>query len=259
MTTAERFSLEGRVAVVTGAAGGMGAAISRTLAGAGAAVVLSDLDAEAGGRLATEITDHGGTAEFVAADVSQIEDVAAVVATAVDGHGRLDCAVNGAAIEFETVPVGETAVEDFDRMIAVNLRSVFLCMKHEIAAMLATGDGGSIVNLASTNSFRPQVHQPAYTASKFGVLGLTRSAALDYARHGIRVNAIAPGAIDTPMLRGAMERRGVDIERTRRRLSPLGRFGSPDEIADAALFLCSDASSFTTGHALTVDGGLLIG
>jgi glucose 1-dehydrogenase len=116
---------------------------------------------------------------------------------------------------------------------------------------------GSIVNIASTNSFRPQHDQPAYTASKHAVLGLTRSAAFDYASHGIRVNAICPGAIDTPMLRNAMERRGRDVDSTARRLSPIGRFGEPSEIGDAALWLVSSASSFTTGHALAVDGGML--
>jgi glucose 1-dehydrogenase len=141
-------------------------------------------------------------------------------------------------------------------MMNVNTRGVFLCMKHEIAAMLAAG-GGSIVNIASTNSFRPQHDQPAYTASKHAVLGLTRSAAMDYAGRGIRINAICPGAIDTPMLRNAMERRGRDADDVAHRLSPLGRFGRPDEIAAAVLWLCSDASSFTSGHALAVDGGML--
>ncbi|MEL6893625.1 MAG: SDR family oxidoreductase, partial [Actinomycetota bacterium] len=149
------------------------------------------------------------------------------------------------------------ADDDFDRMMDVNTRGVFLCMKHQIRAMLESS-GGSIVNIGSTNSFSPQHEQPAYTASKHAVLGLTRSAALDYARHGIRVNAICPGAIDTPMLRNAMARRGRDADAVAKRLSRFGRFGDPDEIAAAALWLCSDASSFTTGHALRVDGGMLI-
>ena len=142
-------------------------------------------------------------------------------------------------------------------MMRVNVRGVFLSMKHELAAMLEGGRPGSIVNIASTNSFRPQHDQPAYTASKHAVLGLTRSAAFDYAASNIRVNAICPGAIDTPMLRNAMDRRGRDADAVARRLSPLGRFGEPTEIADAALWLVSSASSFTTGHALAVDGGML--
>lgn len=145
------------------------------------------------------------------------------------------------------------------RSIAAALARTGASVKHEIRAMLATqGWGGrSIVNIASTNSFRPQHDQPAYTASKHAVLGLTRSAALDYAAKGIRVNAICPGAIDTPMLRNAMDRRGRDADDVAKRLSRLGRFGRPDEIANAVLWLCSDASSFTTGHALAVDGGML--
>ena len=154
--------------------------------------------------------------------------------------------------------------DDFDRFMNINVRSMFLCMKAEIAAMLSgtsgtsgTASTASIVNIASTNSFKPQPNQPAYTASKHAVLGLTRSAAMDYARRGIRVNAICPGAIDTPMLRGAIERRGRDADEVAGRLSRFGRFGTPGEIAAAALWLCSDDSSFTTGHALAVDGGML--
>ena len=142
-------------------------------------------------------------------------------------------------------------------MQRINLRGLFLCMKHELRAMLAAGRGGAIVNIASTNSVRPQPNQPAYTASKHGVLGLTRSAAVDYARHGIRVNAICPGGIDTPMLRGAMARRNRDADEVAGRLSLTGRFGRPEDIAAAALWLCSDASAYTLGHALAVDGGYL--
>ena len=245
--TAPTYDFTGKVALVTGATGGMGRAITAALGAAGATV------------MATDLVDRGelpGAAAFTSADVSDPVHVAALVASTVDRFGTLDFAVNAAAIEFETVPLADCSDDDFDRMMNVNTRGAFLCMKHEIAAMLAAG-GGSIVNIASTNSFRPQHDQPAYTASKHAVLGLTRSAALDYASSGIRVNAICPGAIDTPMLRAAMERRGRDADDVAHRLSPLGRFGRPDEIAAAVLWLCSDASSFTTGHALTVDGGML--
>lgn len=256
------MQLEGRVSVVTGAAGGMGSAIVETLLANGASVVATDLSADRLADLATRLdTDR---LRVRAGDVSDESDVEAVVALAVAEFGRLDTAVNAAAIEFERVPLHELPTDDYERMMAVNSRSVFLSMKYELAAMLASPDvpsrqgrRGAIVNIASTNSFIPQNNQAAYTASKHAVLGLTRSAALDYARRGIRVNAICPGAIDTPMLREAMARRGRSPEEVASRLSPLGRFGEPAEIAQAALWLCSDASSFTTGHALAVDGGML--
>jgi NAD(P)-dependent dehydrogenase (short-subunit alcohol dehydrogenase family) len=246
--TMPTYDFTGKVALVTGATGGMGRAITAALGGAGATVMASDLAAPA--------SDLVGAAGFVAADVSDGDQVGALVASTVERFGALHVAVNAAAIEFETVPLADCSDDEFDRMMNVNTRGVFACMKHEITAMLAAG-GGSIVNIASTNSFRPQHDQPAYTASKHAVLGLTRSAAIDYAARGVRVNAICPGAIDTPMLRNAMERRSRDAVDVARRLSPLRRFGRPDEIAAAVLWLCSDASSFTTGHALAVDGGML--
>ncbi len=255
-------TLEGRTAVVTGATGGMGRAIVAALVGSGANVVATDRDDQHADALLASAADAPGDLSFVAGDVSIADDVAAVVDEATSRHGRLDCAVNAAAIEFETVPLADCSDDDFDLMMSVNVRGVFLSMKHELRAMLDTasgrgGGGASIVNIASTNSFRPQHDQPAYTASKHAVLGLTRSAAMDYSAHGIRVNAICPGAIDTPMLRQAMERRGREADDVAKRLSRFGRFGEPSEIANAALWLCSDASSFTTGHALAVDGGML--
>ncbi len=256
------MQLDGRVCVVTGAAGGMGRAIVETLLGQGASVVATDLSADRLEEMEASLrSDH---LVVRSGDVADEADVEAVVGLAVTTYGRLDAAVNAAAIEFERVPLHELPTDDYERMMAVNARSIFLSMKYELAAMLASPDipgrdgrRGSIVNIASTNSFIPQNHQAAYTASKHAVLGLTRSAALDYARRGIRVNAICPGAIDTPMLREAMARRGRSPEEVASRLSPLGRFGEPAEIAQAALWLCSDASSFTTGHALAVDGGML--
>lgn len=248
---------EGRTAIVTGGAGGMGRAISQAFAAAGSRVVVSDVSEAGGAETVDLISQAGGEATFVRTDVSRGADVEAMVATAVRAYGGLDFAVNAAAIEFEVDYLADLAEDDWDRMIAVNLTSVFLCMKHEINAMLAGGRGGAIVNIASTNSYRPQPHQSAYTASKFGVLGVTKSAAVDYAPRGIRINAICPGAIDTPMLRGAMAKRGRDPQEVADRLSLLGRFGTVDEIAAAALWLCSGASGFTIGHALAVDGGYL--
>jgi NAD(P)-dependent dehydrogenase (short-subunit alcohol dehydrogenase family) len=248
---------DGQVAIVTGASGGMGRAVALAFAAAGASVVAADLTEDAGRETVEQIGQAGGRAVFVPTDVSDAAAVEALVARATGDFGRLDCAVNAAAIEGERGPLHEVDDEVFDRIIAVNLRSIFLCMKHEILAMLAAGRGGAIVNIASTNSFRPQPHQSAYTASKHGVLGMTRNAAVDYGAEGIRINAICPGAIDTPMLRAAMERRGRQPEEVANRLSLLGRFGQPDEIAQACLWLCSEESSFTTGHALAVDGGYL--
>lgn len=250
-------SLQGKVALVTGAASGMGRAIARLFAAEGASVVLADVDE--GGSKETEqlIAESGGIAVFAPADVSDPGAIEAAVGVAINRFGGLDTAVNAAAVEFELVPLHECTVEDFDRMQRVNVRGAFLSMKYELAAMVAGGRSGAIVNIASTNSFRPQPNQPAYTASKHAVLGLTRSAAIDYATHGIRVNAIVPGGIETPMLLGAIERRGRDPRDVVDRLSLFGRFGTVDEIAQAALWLCSDASSYTTGQALAVDGGYL--
>jgi NAD(P)-dependent dehydrogenase (short-subunit alcohol dehydrogenase family) len=248
----------GKVALVTGAAGGMGRATALAFADAGAKVVVSDIAADGGNETVALIAKEGGEAQFVATDVADRDSVEQLVATTVEVFGGLDCAVNGAAIELERQPLAEVDEEVFDRIIAVNLRSIFLCMKYELLQFLAQGRGGTIVNIASTNSFRPQPHQSAYTASKYGVLGMTRNAAIDYAAHGVRINAICPGAIDTPMLRAAIERRGRDPQEVADRLSLVGRFGDPVEIARAALWLSSDESSFTIGHALAVDGGYLI-
>ena len=250
----------GDVAFVTGAGGGMGRAISLAFAQAGATVVMADVDEAGGAETARLVGESGGTAEFVKTDVSDATQIAAAVAVAIDRHGRLDCAVNAAAIENETSPLHECTEEVFERMQAVNVRGMFLSMKYEIDAMLSAANGqrgGAIVNIASTNSFRPQHDQPAYTASKHAVIGLTRSAALDYGPRGIRINAICPGSIDTPMLRSAMARRGRDPEDVVGRLSLIGRFGRPEEIAAAALWLCSDGASFVYGHPLAVDAGYL--
>lgn len=248
-------SFTGEVAFVTGAGGGMGRAITLAFASAGASVVAADVDEAGGAETVAKVSEEGGNAAFVQCDVSDPVAVAAAVDVAVTRFGALHCAVNAAAIELETVPLHECEIADFDRIQAVNVRGMFLSMKYEIAAMLASG--GSIVNIASTNAARPQPNQPAYTTSKHAVLGLTRSAAIDYAARGIRVNAICPGSIDTPMLQNAMKRRGGNPADVVGRLSLIGRFGRPDEIANAALWLCSDDSSFVIGHPLAVDAGYL--
>jgi NAD(P)-dependent dehydrogenase (short-subunit alcohol dehydrogenase family) len=252
-----RYSFTGEAVFVTGGSSGMGRAVARAFADAGAAVVIADVNDAGGEHTVALITEAGGHAAFVHCDVSDGPSVAAAVARVIERHGRLDAAVNAAAIENEHVPLHECDDAVFDRMQAINLGGVFHCMKYELAAMLAGGRPGAIVNIASTNSFRPQPNQPAYTASKHAVLGLTRSAAIDYARHGIRINAICPGGIDTPMLRDAIGRRGRNPDEVAGRLSLLGRFGTAEEIAQAALWLCSTGSSYTVGHPLSVDAGYL--
>lgn len=248
---------EGRSAIVTGGSAGMGRAIALAFSAVGSRVIVTDIADAGGEETVALIHSAGGEAEFVHADVSKSADVQAMVTACVDTYGGLDFAVNAAAIEFEVDFLADLPDDQWDRMLDVNLKSVFLCMKYEIRAMLATGNGGAIVNIASTSSYRPQPHQSAYTASKFGVLGLTKSAAVDYAPQGIRINAICPGSIDTPMLRNAIERRGRDPQEVANRLSLIGRFGTADEVASAALWLCSSAAGFTIGHALAVDGGYL--
>lgn len=246
----------GKVALVTGAAGGMGRATARAFAAAGAQVVAADIAAEGAEETVSSIKQDGGSAVFVRTDVSVASDVEAMVAAAVANFGGLDCACNAAAIETETTLLADCEEAAFDRLVAVNLKSIFLCLKYEIRAMLERG-GGAIVNIASTNSFRPRPKQSVYTATKHGVVGMTKTAAIEYAGSGIRINAVAPGAIDTPMLRGAMAARGSAEADVLAQLSLIGRFGQPEEIAKAVLWLCSDASTYTMGHVLAVDGGYL--
>ena len=256
--SAMSYDFQGRTALVTGGASGMGQATALAFAEAGANVVVADVAVEGGKETVATIEQAGGHAVFVPTDVADAAAVEALVHEAVSTYGSLDFAMNGAAIENETGPLAECPDAVFDRMISVNLKSVFLCLKYEIRAMARNGQrGGAIVNIASTNAFRPQPNQPAYTASKHGVLGLTRAAAMDYAAAGIRINAVCPGAIETPMLMGAIEARGRDPQEVADRLSLLQRFGQPSEIARAVLWLCSEESSFTVGHALAVDGGYL--
>jgi NAD(P)-dependent dehydrogenase (short-subunit alcohol dehydrogenase family) len=242
--------LAGKIALVTGANGGMGSSISCALADAGMHVYASDVQETGGADLAGR-----SDIDYLRCDVSSEEQIVALVDQASVQTGGIDCAVNAAAIEFELCRLADCETTDFDRLMAINLRGLFLCMKYELRAMLRNGSG-SIVNLASTTSQKVGRLQPAYTTSKHGVLGLTRQAAMDYAGDNIRINAIAPGNIDTPMLRSAIERRGIKPELVGASM-PMGRFGTPDEIAQAALWLCSSGSSFTTGHMLPVEGGLL--
>jgi glucose 1-dehydrogenase len=178
-----------------------------------------------------------------------------MVRTAVERYGRLDCAVNNAAVTPDTHPIAELDEQEFDRILAVDLKGVALCLKYEVGQMLQQGDGGAIVNIGSVSSFRPQPNNAAYTAAKHGVIGLTKVASLENAPLGIRVNTVAPGAIDTPMIRGALETVGLTEAEFAPTISLLGRFGQPEEVAQASLWLCSDQSSYVTGAVLSVDAG----
>lgn len=250
-------NLEGKVAIVTGAGVGMGAATARLLAARGAKVIVSDINAQTAGETVEAIRSAGGIAHAVRTDVADEAQVEALVAETVATFGRLDCAVNNAAITPDVLPIHEADMAVFDRVLNVDLRSVMLCMKYEIRQILAQGSHGSIVNIGSVSSFRPQPNNAAYVAAKHGVIGLTKTGSLEYAGKGIRVNAVLPGAIDTPMLRGALETTGFTEADFAPALSLFGRFGKPEEVAEASAWLCSDASSYVTGHSLAVEGGYL--
>jgi NAD(P)-dependent dehydrogenase (short-subunit alcohol dehydrogenase family) len=247
--------LDGKVAIVTGAAMGMGEATARVFAAAGARVIVSDINAEMGEATAESIREAGGDATFVRTDVSSAADAEAMVRAAVERYGRLDCAVNNAAVTPDTHPIAELDEVEWDRILAVDLKGVALCCKYEIAQMLAQGGGGSIVNIGSVSSHRPQPNNAAYVAAKHGVIGITKVASLENAPQGIRVNTVCPGAIDTPMIRGALETVGLTEEEFAPVISLFGRFGRPEEVGQASLWLCSDQSSYVTGAVLAVDAG----
>ena len=246
---------EGKVALVTGAGSGIGRATALVFAREGAKVVVSDIVVEGGEETVQQIKAAGGEAIFVKADVSQAADVEALITQTVETYGRLDCAFNNAGIEGGVKPTIDCTEEEFARTIAVNLTGVWLCMKYEIQQMLSQG-GGTIVNTASVAGLVGFPGLPDYVASKHGVLGLTKTAALEYAKSGIRVNAVCPGVIQTPMVeRGAQLSPGFDELAVS--MEPVGRFGQPVEIGEAVVWLCSEAASFVTGHPMTVDGGLV--
>lgn len=253
----EKVSLEDRVAIVTGAGMGMGEATAKLLAARGAKVVVADINADAGGATVADIENEGGTALFVKCDVSDEASVEAMVKATVDTYGRLDCAVNNAAITPDTLPIAEADMAAWDRVIAVDLRGVMLCMKYEIRQMEKQGNGGSVVNISSVSGVRPQPNNSAYVAAKHGVIGLTKAGSLEYAPQNIRVNAVLPGAIDTPMLRDALEANNFTEKEFAPTLSLFGRFGKPEEVAEASAWLCSDASSYVTGHSLALEAGYL--
>ncbi len=249
-------ALDGKAALVTGGGSGLGRASAIALARAGATVTVADVNEDGGKETAALVYEEaGGDAEFVRADVTRPDDVAAMVDQAVARWGHLDCALNNAGMTGTSALTADYELDDWNRAIALNLTGVFLCLKYELPAMLERG--GSIVNMASGAGLVGFPGLPAYVASKHGVVGLTKAAALEYASHGVRINAICPGSTRTPMLEGFM---GGDeqVERTMTRAVPLGRLGVPSEIAEAVVWLCSDAASFVVGHALAVDGGSVV-
>src|SRR5262245_46986220 len=247
--------VEGKVALVTGGASGIGRATALTFAREGAKLVIADMNAEGGQQTVHMVTEKGGEAIFVRTDVSQAVEVQALISTAVETYGRLDCAHNNAGITGGgRALTAEYAEDTWQQVIAVNLTGVWLCMKYEIPQMLHQGRG-TMVNTASAAGLVGTRGASAYVASKHGVVGLTKTAALEYAQQGIRVNCVCPGWIQTPMT----ERGLSDPERRARIIAsaPTGRVGTPEEVAEAVVWLCSDAASFVTGHAMSVDGGVI--
>lgn len=245
-------AFEGKIALVTGAASGIGRATALAFASEGAKVVLGDIEMEGGAETLRMIKQGGGDAILVEADVSDEGGVEAMVKKAVEVYGRLDCAFNNAGIGGgEMIPTADYTAENWDRVLSVNLKGVWLCMKYEIRQMLNQG-GGVIVNMAAAGGLVGMEGLSAYIASKSGVIGLTKTAALEYATAGIRINAVCPGVVRTANLE-----RLPEAEALMAPLQPMGRIGAPQEIAGAVLWLCSDTATYVTGHPLVVDGGTL--
>jgi NAD(P)-dependent dehydrogenase (short-subunit alcohol dehydrogenase family) len=248
---------EGTVALVTGAGSGMGQASAREFAAAGARVVVADVNPDAAAETVRSIEEQGGLARVHVVDVSDEEQCRDMVAATVDAYGRLDYAVNNAALRPDTKGFLDCDLAEFHRILSVDLVGVMLCLKYELAQMVAQG-GGAIVNMGSIRSIRALPTGPAYTAATHGVLGLSRAAAALHAADGIRVNTVCPGTIETPMVQAARAARGQSREDQAASASLFHRLGTPQEIAAAVVWLCSPASSFVTGLDVVVDGGALL-
>ncbi len=248
-----RYDFNGKAALVTGAGSGLGRAIAVALARHGAAVVVTDINVQGGGETVRLIEDNAGTAVFLQTDVTREADIEKAVAFAADRYGRLDFAVNNAGIEGARAPIVEYPKEQWDYAIAINLTGVYLCMRYELRQMLKQGFG-AIVNTASAAGVVAMPERAAYVASKHGIIGLTKAAALEVAAKGIRVNAVAPGIINA----GLTDRAPQEFKEFVVALTPIGRMGEAAEIADAVTWLCSGQSSYVTGQTLVLDGGLTL-
>ena len=246
--------LNGKVALITGAGSGIGRATAKIFAREGARLVIADIVAAAAQETLEIVKQAGAAAICVKADVANWEDVEGLVAKAVAEFGRLDCAFNNAGIEGEPALTHKCTEENWNRVLAINLTGVWHCMKAEIAQMLKQGGGGAIVNTSSVAGIAGSVGGPAYVASKHGVAGLAKAAAMEYGKHNIRINAVCPGPIRTPMLGRIMEFSKADAQ-SFARSEPLRRLGEPEEIGEAVAFLCSDKASYVTGLPMPVDGG----
>lgn len=249
-------ALKDKVAVVTGSGRGLGRSIAQIFAREGAKVVVATVTPANGEETVKLIKDAGGEATFVQADVSKSADIQRMVQTAVKTYGGLDCAVNNAIREAARVPIAEQDEEDWDKAVAVNFGGVFRCMKYEILAMLERG-GGSIVNIGSGNEHTAMPNHSWYLPAKMGVYGLTKTAALEYGRKGIRVNAVAPGPMWTPSMRRTVESNPVHAE-TRAKQTCVGRIAEPEEVGEAVMWLCTPGASYVQGHTLSVDGGFVL-
>ena len=252
------IAFDGKVALVTGAGGGNGLSTAQAFAKAGASVILGDRDEEMICKAAEDLIAAGHNAISVTCDVTDTAQVETMIERAVGTYGRLDAAFNNAGVNSEAAALLETSDAEFERVMNVNLRGVWNCMKGELSQMMAQGSG-AIVNCSSIGGLKGSKGRSAYSASKHAVIGLTRSAALDYADKGIRINAVCPGMVNTPM--AVLVTKNYDSEILRRMVAqePIGRFGEPEEIAAAVVWLCSPAASFMVGHAMAVDGGILAG
>lgn len=246
-------SLKDKVVIITGAGSGIGQAAAIQFAAAGSKVVVADFSEKGGNETVQQIKEAGGEATFVKTDVSDSASVQAMVTKTVEVYGRLDCAFNNAGVGGIAAPLHEYDEQVYDHTVAVDQKGVFLCMKYELQQFLKQGGKGSIVNMASTAGLDATPHMIAYSASKHAVVGMTKTAAIEYAEQGIRVNAICPGAIETPGLTQGEFAQFLDQYRNNQ---PMKRFGKPEEVANAALWLCSDEASLITGVPLPTDGGL---